>query len=251
MSFGYDYSCTTLSQEGRIYQLEYAEKAIETAPSCMGIVCSDGVLLVSEKVRIYKTIVKGSNNTIHSITPNMGMAICGHLPDGRNIVSRARQEAKSYYQNYGIEITGKILAERIALYVQSHTLYWSMRPFGAVAMLSSMDRDGHHLFMIEGNGNCFEYFNCAQGKGRQFIKAEVEREVYNFRNRSCNNSIEDALKILIKSYEGEKETEYDLSVISSETQGKHKVYHYDDMAKLAEKVKKEQGESDKKMQIDL
>ena len=56
MSFGYDYSCTTLSQEGRIYQLEYAEKAVESAPSCMGVVCSDGVLLLSEKVRLYKKV---------------------------------------------------------------------------------------------------------------------------------------------------------------------------------------------------
>ncbi len=251
MSFGYDYSCTTLSQEGRIYQLEYAEKAIETAPSCMGVVCSDGVLLLSEKVRLYKTIVKGSNSTIHSITLNMGMAICGHLPDGRNIVARARQEAKSYFQNFGFEITGKILAERVALYVQSHTLYWSMRPFGSVAMLSTMDRDGHHLYMIEGNGNCYEYFNCIQGKGRQFIKTEVEREVYNFRNRTCKNSVEDALKILIKSYEGEKETEYDLSVISTETQGKHKIIPFEEVVKMVEKLKKEEKEADKKMQIDL
>jgi len=251
MSFGYDYSCTTLSQEGRIYQLEYAEKAVETAPSCMGIACKDGVLLLSEKVRLYKTIVKGSNKTIHSITPTSGMAICGHLPDGRNLIARARQEAKGYFQNFGFEISGKILTERIALYVQSHTLYWSMRPFGAVAMLSSYDRDGHHLYMIEGNGNSFEYFNCAQGKGRQFIKAEVERDVYDFRNRLCKDAIEDALRVLIKSFEGEKETEYDLSVISADTQGKHKVIEHEEIQKLVERLKKEQGEGDKKMQIDL
>ncbi len=252
MSFGYDYSCTTLSQEGRIYQLEYAEKAVETAASCMGIACKDGILLLSEKVRLYKTIVKGSNKTIHSITPTIGMAVCGHLPDGRNIIARARQESKSYYQNFGFEISGKILSERIALYVQSHTLYWSMRPFGSVAMLSSYDRDGSHLYMIEGNGNCFEYFNCAQGKGRQFIKAEVERDIYDFRNRLCKETIEDALKILIKSFEGEKETEYDVSVISADTQGKHKVLDQDEVSRMLERVKKEQqSEGDKKMQIDL
>jgi len=250
MSFGYDYSCTTLSQEGRIYQLEYAEKAVETASSVMGVSCKDGIILASEKIRNYKTIVRGSNSTIYSVTPNIGIAICGHLPDGRNIVARAKQESKSYFQNFGLEISGKILAERIALYVQSHTLYWSMRPFGSVAMISSFDPNGQHLYMIEGNGNSFEYYNCAQGKGRQFIKAEVEREVYNFRNRTCNDAIEDVLKILVKSYEGEKETEYDLSVISFETSGKHKVFDYQKIDEMVKKIKIE-GESDKKMQIDL
>ena len=33
-------------------------------------------------------------------------AISGNLPDGKNIVSRARDEAKGYKQNYGIEING-------------------------------------------------------------------------------------------------------------------------------------------------
>lgn len=253
MSFGYDYSCTTLSQEGRIYQLEYAEKAVENSSSVMGVSCKDGVILASEKIRNYKTIVKGSNNTIYSVTPNIGMAICGHLPDGRNIVARAKQESKSYFQNFGMEISGKILAERIALYVQSHTLYWSMRPFGSVAMISSYDANGHHLFMIEGNGNCFEYYNCAQGKGRQFIKAEVEREVYNFRNRTCNDAVEDVMKILCKSYEGEKDTEYDLSVISTETSGKHKVFGFTQVDEMARRIKNAGpgGENDKKMDVDL
>ncbi len=40
MSIDYDYSCPTHSQDGRIYQLEYAEKAIETAPNVIGIVFS-------------------------------------------------------------------------------------------------------------------------------------------------------------------------------------------------------------------
>ena len=249
MSFGYDYSCTTLSQEGRIYQLEYAEKAVESGSSVLAVVCADGVILASEKVRQYKTIVKGSNPTIYSINKNMGMAICGHLPDGRNIVSRAQQESKSYLQNFGIEISGKILAERIALYVQSHTLYWSMRPFGSVVMLSSFDKDGHHLFMIEGNGNSFEYLACAQGKGRQFIKAEVERDVYNFKNKTSKNSVEEVLKILLKSYEAEKETEYDLSILSSETNGIHKIVDFAELQSLVAKIKSD-IESEKKMQID-
>ena len=216
MSLGYDYSCTTLSQEGRIYQLEYAEKAIESAPTALGIVFSDGVVLASEKIRGNKTIVSGSNPTIYNITPNIGMAICGHLPDGRNLVSRAKQEAQSYLKNFGVEISGKILADRLSQYVQAHTLYWSMRPFGATAMISSYDKDGQfHLFMVEANGNFFEYFSCTHGKGRQFVKTEVEKDNFALKNKKTVEGLYDVVKVLIRSYEGEKETEYDLSVITN------------------------------------
>ena len=136
MSSGYDTSCTTLSQEGRIYQLEYAEKAIENCPTVMGVVFKDGVLLLSEKIRQSKAIVSGSNPTIYSVSPSIGVAICGLLPDGRNIVSRAKLEAANYLKTYGIEITGKILTERLSIYVHAHTCHWGARRFGCCVMIS-------------------------------------------------------------------------------------------------------------------
>jgi 20S proteasome subunit alpha 7 len=251
MSLGYDYSCTTLSQEGRIYQLEYAEKAIETAPTTMGIVFSDGVILASEKIRGSKTIVKGSNSTIYSITPTIGMAICGHLPDGRNLVSRAKAEAQGYLKNFGVEISGKILAERLSQYVQAHTLYWSMRPFGSAAMISSYDKDGKfHLYMVEANGNFFEYYSCTHGKGRQFVKTEVEKDNFALKNKKVIDGIYDVVKILVRSYEGEKETEYDLSVITNVNNKFHhqivdKKYAEDLVSKAKTQVKEE-----REMQVD-
>src|SRR5690348_2307999 len=111
MSLGYDISCTTLSQEGRIYQIEYAEKAVEASSTVIGVVFTDGVVIASEKIR-EKKVVAGSNPTIYTVTPTIGVGVCGYLPDGRNIVSRAKSEAQSYLKNFGVEITGKILADR-------------------------------------------------------------------------------------------------------------------------------------------
>jgi 20S proteasome subunit alpha 7 len=252
MSFGYDYSCTTLSPEGRIYQIEFAEKAIEIAPTALGIVFSDGVLLASEKIKLNKTIVAGSNPTIYSIAPHIGVAVCGHLPDGRNLVHRAKSEAQSYLKTYGVEITGKILADRLALYVQSHTLYWSFRPFGACAMISSYDSDNqYHLYMVESNGNVFEYFSCSHGKGRQFVKTEVEKDNFALKNKKIQDGMYDVVKILIRSYEGEKETEYDLSVILNDN-GRffHQVVDKDYVADMVRRAKAE-VEHERKMQVDL
>ena len=130
MSAGYDTSCTTLSQEGRIYQIEYATKKIESSSTVLGIIFNDGVVIVSEKIKESRAIVSGSNPTIYSIAKNIGIGICGLLPDGRNIVSRAKLEASSYLKNYGIPISGQILAERLSIYVHAHTCHWGARPFG-------------------------------------------------------------------------------------------------------------------------
>jgi 20S proteasome subunit alpha 7 len=250
MSMGYDFSCATISQEGRIYQLEYAEKAIENASTVMGIVCTDGVILASEKIRQNKTIVSGSNPTVYSITPSIGMAVCGYLPDGRNLVSRARTEAKDYLKNFGVEITGKILADRLSYYVQSHTIYWSLRPFGAVGMISSWDRDGlPHLFMVESNGNAFEYFSCCHGKGRQFVKTEVEKNDFALKKKSVAEALHDVIKILVRSYEGEKETEYDLSIISHDSNRLHQIVGSGYSKEVVQKAKAE-VEEDRKMQVD-
>lgn len=250
MSLGYDFSCATLSQEGRIYQLEYADKAIENASTVMGIVCEDGVILASEKIRVNKTIVSGSNPTIYSVAPNIGVGICGYLPDGRNLVSRARSEAQSYLKNFGTEITGRILAERLASYVQMHTLYWNLRPFGAVAMVSSWDKDGApHLFMVETNGNSFEYISCSHGKGRQLVKTEVEKDDFALKKKKVKDALFDVMKILIRSYEGEKDTEYDISIISKETNSYHQLVESKLAKDLISKAKS-QIEEDRKMQVD-
>lgn len=240
MSSGYDTSCTTLSQEGRIYQIEYATKKIESSPTVLGIIFKDGVVLISEKIKESRAIVSGSNPTIYSISNHIGIAICGLLPDGRNIVSRAKLEASSYLKNYGIPISGQILAERLSIYVHAHTCHWGARPFGCCVMISSFDTDNkYHLFMLENNGNFFEYFACVNGKGRQIVKATIEKDNFKIRDCNINQGLKDVLKILIKSYEGEKETEYDIGIISQDNGNRHCLLNKDDVLSQAKILKEE------------
>ena len=250
MSSGYDTSCTTLSQEGRIYQIEYANKAIENSSTVLGIIFKDGVVLISEKIRQSKAIVSGSNHSVYSVAPHIGMAICGLLPDGRNIVSRAKLEASSYLKNYGIPISGQILAERLSIYVHAHTCHWGARPFGCCVFISSYDTDKkYHLYMLENTGNFFEYYACANGKGRQIVKATVEKDNFEIRENTVKDGIKKALKIIIKSYEGEKETEYDIGVISEGSKNSHQVidnnFVMTEVNKLKDEIKQEKMDVEK------
>ena len=250
MSAGYDTSCTTLSQEGRIYQIEYATKKIENSSTVLGIVFNDGVVIVSEKIKESRAIVSGSNPTIYSVAKHIGIGICGLLPDGRNIVSRAKLEASSYFKNYGVPISGQILAERLSIYVHAHTCHWGARPFGCCVFISSYDTDKKfHLYMLENNGNFFEYFACAEGKGRQIVKATMEKDNFEIRNCNINEGLKKVLKIIIKSYEGEKETEYDVGVISVGNKYQHDVIHknfiQEEVKKLKEELKAEKMDVEK------
>ena len=250
MSAGYDTSCTTLSQEGRIYQIEYATKKIENSSTVLGIVFNDGVVIVSEKIKESRAIVSGSNPTIYSVAKHIGIGICGLLPDGRNIVSRAKLEASSYFKNYGVPISGQILAERLSIYVHAHTCHWGARPFGCCVFISSYDTDKKfHLYMLENNGNFFEYFACAEGKGRQIVKATMEKDNFEIRNCNINEGLKKVLKIIIKSYEGEKETEYDVGVISVGNGYQHDVIHKDfvqeEVKKLKDEIKAEKMDVEK------
>ncbi len=250
MSAGYDTDCTTLSQEGRIYQIEYANKKIENSETVLGIIFKDGVVLVSEKVKQSRAIVSGSNPTIYSVAPHIGIAICGLLPDGRNIVSRAKLEASSYLKNYGIPISGQILAERLSIYVHAHTCHWGARPFGCCIFISSYDTDKkYHLYMLENNGNFFEYYTTANGRGRQIVKATIEKDNFAIRDNLIQDGLKKVLKIIIKSYEGDKETEYDVGIISTGSNNKHTVIDNNfvsaEVQKLKEEIKNEKMDVEK------
>ena len=46
---GYDRASTMFSPDGRLLQVEYAEKGVRIGTSVMGLVLKDGVLVVADK----------------------------------------------------------------------------------------------------------------------------------------------------------------------------------------------------------
>lgn len=44
---GYDLSVTTFSPDGRVFQIEYAAKAVDNSGTVVGIKCKDGIVMVS------------------------------------------------------------------------------------------------------------------------------------------------------------------------------------------------------------
>lgn len=123
--------------------------------TALGVRCKDGVILGVEKLLIAKMLVPGDGRRIQAIDTHIGAATAGLMPDGRQLISRARGEAKAYRSNFGESITPHVLAERMGSFVHLFTVYWYLRPFGSSLLLAGYDKENkrHDLYSIEPTGN--------------------------------------------------------------------------------------------------
>lgn len=74
----------TFSPDGKIFQVEYAQKAVEGAGTGVGVRCADGVILGVEKLLISKLLVEGTGGRIHAVDDHIGVVrlLPASLPRG-------------------------------------------------------------------------------------------------------------------------------------------------------------------------
>ena len=212
---------STFSPNGRVFQVEYAYKAVEKSSTCIGVRCVDGVVLGCEKAVLNKMLVPGSNRRIAAVDYHAAIAMSGLAADARQLVNKARSECNEYQSFYGSPITGKVLAERLGGHIHTHTLYWYLRPFGCAILLGVFDEDesgGPSLYALEPSGSTMKYFACAIGKMKQGASSELEK--LNFGTLTCREAVDEIARIIYKLHDTvkEKELELEFSWISQATQ---------------------------------
>lgn len=212
---GYDLSNSVFSPDGRNFQVEYAVKAVENGATSIGIKCSDGVVFAVEKLITSKLLVPRKNVKIQTVDRHVGCVYSGIIPDGRYLVSRGRDEARSFKSMYAKPIPVPALADRMAQFVAAHTLYNSVRPFGVTAILGGIDSDGPHLYMLEPSGTCWGYKGAATGKGRQTAKAELEKILDRTEETgglTAAEAVKQAAKVIYMAHEDNKDKEFELEI---------------------------------------
>ena len=194
---GYDQSTTTFSPDGRVFQVEYATKAVDNSNTAVGIRCKDGVVMAVEKPKLSKMIVEGSNRRIMSVDKHSGICVSGMIADARQIVNHGRSEAARYRDFYGGSIPGQTLCDRIAGLMHTYTLYWVVRPFGTAVLIGGYSESGPQLHAVDPSGVSYRYFATAIGKGKNGAKSQLEkldfetltaREAVTEAARSCTRS---------------------------------------------------------------
>eukprot|EP01103_Thecamoeba_quadrilineata_P008181 TRINITY_DN1794_c0_g2_i1.p1 TRINITY_DN1794_c0_g2~~TRINITY_DN1794_c0_g2_i1.p1 ORF type:complete len:250 (-),score=41.79 TRINITY_DN1794_c0_g2_i1:50-799(-) len=207
---GYDLSATTYSPDGRVFQVEYANKAVENSGTAIAIKVKDGIIFGVEKIIISKMLVENSNRRVYGIDLHAGLAVAGLVADARQIVNRARQDALEYKNFYGEPIPIHVLVERVSAFVQAYTLYSHMRPFGAAVLIGGFDKSGPQLFKISPSGESWGYFGCAAGKGKQLAKTEIEK--LKLSQLTCQEALVEVARIIHVVHDEVKDKDFELEL---------------------------------------
>ncbi|OWZ24808.1 Proteasome subunit alpha type-6 [Phytophthora megakarya] len=176
---GYDRHITIFSPEGRLYQIEYAFRAAkESTLTSVAVRGKDSAVFVTQKKVQDKLIEPDSVTNVFQITPEIGCLMTGLYADSKAQVQRLRYEAHEFENKFGYKIPCHVLAKRIADVAQVYTQHASMRAFGVITMLISVDEEkGPQLFKIDPAGHFWGYKATSAGVKEQEAQNYLEKKI--------------------------------------------------------------------------
>ncbi|KAL6122595.1 hypothetical protein NUSPORA_00363 [Nucleospora cyclopteri] len=197
----------TFTDEGRLLQTEYAIKNVSEAGTIMGIVCTDGIVLVG--INAAKTEIK---EKIYKLDERTFCAVAGLFGDANRIIHYARTRSIALASKIASSVKTKTLCKEIAYEMQIFTQYSNTRPFGVSFLYAGYDDEEYVLYSTDPSGTINKWNMWAIGKDENSINSNFKNE-YNgesfdmktgtkflmkslFKARECNPEIAECIEVL-------------------------------------------------------
>jgi proteasome alpha subunit len=170
---GYDRTASMFAPDGRLLQVEYANKTVKQGTITIALKCSDGVLIVADKRINDKLMVSKSKEKIYQIDEHIACAIAGLVADGIVLIDRAQVKAQQHRISYESPIDILSIVKDICAYKQITTQAGGYRPFGVSLIIAGVDEDGGQIYVTEPSGVYFQYKATAIGEFETEIKEKL------------------------------------------------------------------------------
>ncbi|CAA7016087.1 unnamed protein product [Microthlaspi erraticum] len=216
---GYDRHITIFSPEGRLFQVEYAFKAVKTAGiTSIGVRGKDSVCVVTQKKVPDKLLDQSSVTHLFQITKYIGLLATGITADARSLVQQARNEAAEFRFTYGYEMPVDILAKWIADKSQVYTQHAYMRPLGVVAMVLGFDEEnGPLLYKCDPAGHFYGHKATGAGMKEQEAVNFLEKKMKENPSFTYDETVQTAISALQSVLQEDfKATEIEVGVVRAE-----------------------------------
>lgn len=193
---GYDRAITMFSPDGRLLQVEYAKKTVRQGSTVIGMVCSDGVLLVADKRMVEKLVVPESIEKIFQIDDHIAAAASGIISDARVLVERSQIKAQQHRVTYDTPIDTVTVVKDMCSLKQICTQSGGLRPFGVSILVAGVDADGPKLFETDPTGIFFQFKATVIGEFEPDVEEMLGKEYKD--SMTIEEGLKFALRILTK-----------------------------------------------------
>ena len=185
--------------DGRIYQMEYAFKAIHSfGQTSVAIRGNDSVVVCTQRKVPDKLIVAESITNIFSINDNLGVVMVGNMNDAKFVVTWLRNTAAQFKFKNGYGIPVPVLAQKYGHYMQKFSQHFGIRPFCVNTTLVGHDDEfGPQVYRIDPSGQTTGFRAVATGSKEQEAMTQLEKQWKKKEgNWDTKETIETAIQVL-------------------------------------------------------
>lgn len=227
-----------------MHQVEYAIEAINNAGTCVGIQCTEGIVLAAEK-RVVSTLLAPSRTSekTYILDNHAACLVAGLTADANILIQRARLSSQRYLYKYQEPMPVEQIVRDVCDYKQAYTQYGGLRPFGVAFLFAGWDRlHGFQLYQSDPSGNFSGWKATVIGQNNQAGKSILKTD-YSETN-PLNTNIKLAVKILSKTMDSTTPSpdRIELSVMRRAANGAviHEVLPEQEVTQLLETLRREQ-----------
>ncbi|BES93990.1 unnamed protein product [Nesidiocoris tenuis] len=221
-SAGFDRHITIFSPEGRLYQVEYAFKAIQGCDSTsIAVKGRDSAVVISQKKIPDKLLDASTMSHLFGITDAIGCVMTGFYADCKSQVGRAKYEAAQFKYKYGYTMPVDALCSKVATISQVYTQNAAMRPLACSMILIALDKEkGPLVYKTDPAGYFCSFKAISVGRKSNEANSFLEKKLKAKPDFSEDEAIQFSISCMASALAMElKSSDVEIGVISASRPG--------------------------------